>query len=285
MSSNPSVLGWIRPLIRLTKYESHLIGVTARLFGTKKALLFILALPLVFFSRQNRSAYELMGECRMVISGQEVRIIHPDVRFIEEILLNKCYTPDSSFEIQDDSIVIDAGANVGIYTIYAGTRARHGKVIAIEPEMRNFTFLRENISANGFSNVELENSALAESDGEARLHLSRAGSHSIMPQDSLDDFQVCESVSVDTILKRYSLNHVDILKLDIEGTEFSVLESTPWIKGVGKIVMEIHSRYGRPQTIVDTLSYAGFQTRLLPSVDSGTYYLHAKRSLGSHAIL
>ena len=115
-------------------YEFRMLSLVRKLFGTSKACLFLMGLCTVPFTHKNRSAYSLMGTCSTPAFGRQVTLPHPEPRFIDEIVLRKCYVPSPEFDISEDDVVVDAGANVGIFTIYAALRAQRGKVISIEPE-------------------------------------------------------------------------------------------------------------------------------------------------------
>lgn len=128
-------------------------------------------------------------------------------------------------------VVIDAGANEGLYTVFAARRVgRAGRVVAVEPSRREFERLRRNVEHNRLDNVTVVRAALSDRDGFAELHIAdveHAG------QNTLGRFMypgVCEvgreavkSLRLDRAVEELGLTRVDVIKMDIEGAEVSAL--------------------------------------------------------------
>lgn len=92
------------------------------------------------------------------------------------------------------------------------------------------------------------------------------------------------TLSMDTLLGQFGLEHVDFLKVDIEGSEFALFSGDlAWLDRVRRIAMEVHTRFGDPATLCDLLRRHGFRIGLLEdgritqrmSAESG--YLFADR--------
>jgi tRNA G37 N-methylase Trm5 len=66
--------------------------------------------------------------------------------------------------IRSSDIVVDAGANIGIFTLLAARKAK--LVIAVEPDPENFEYLKRNVRLNRAENVVLVNKALSNYVGE-----------------------------------------------------------------------------------------------------------------------
>jgi FkbM family methyltransferase len=218
-----------------------------------------------------------MGICRTNILGRTVTFEHPDPRFIDEIILKLCYTPNSSFEIKTNDIVIDAGANVGVFTVLAALKASHGKVLAIEPERTNFDFLEDNLKANGLTNVILVNAALSNKTAEAELSLGNPGEGTIMPTSSNRRRQKCSTLSIGNLMKTYQIDHVNFFKIDIEGAEFLLFENPSWLAAVDTVVIEIHQSFGDENKIEQALLNAKYRVSTVPAYDEGCIYLYATR--------
>lgn len=134
--------------------------------------------------------------------------------------------------------VVDAGANIGLSTAFFALRFPAAKIVAIEPEAQNFELLRRNTAA--FGNVVPLHAALWGED--RRLTLSN-------PNDRADSFrfgsgggaQAVDAFSVPSILDRFGIGTVDVLKIDIEGGEESVFASRPsWVSRVRMFIVELH---------------------------------------------
>ncbi len=70
------------------------------------------------------------------------------------------------------------------------------------------------------------------------------------------------------LFRKYDLKNVDLMKTDIEGSEFELFDETDWLAAVGAISMELNHDYGDAQAALAALSKHGFevQQRLLHAV-------------------
>jgi FkbM family methyltransferase len=140
-------------------------------------------------------------------------------------LVRRCLQPGRCF--------LDVGANIGYFTVLA---AKHlgpsGRVVAFEPEPRNFEILKKNVDLNGLENVRIENYAAVDREQNLTLYLSsyNFGDHRIF--DSDDDSMENrgrrqERVQVRGVrLDEYLREHrfaPDFIKIDVQGAEQSVL--------------------------------------------------------------
>jgi FkbM family methyltransferase len=158
---------------------------------------------------------------------------------------------DLEYELPDvecATTIIDCGANIGLSAIFFAQRYPGADIIAIEPEETNFRLLKRNTSPYGRI-VPLQ-AALWRSNGtidvvdpgEGKWAYRVAQAHDA--QDVRVNGQRVEAVTVDTVMERFGLSHVDILKMDIEGAEKEVFEGAPpWLSKVGMIAVELHDRF------------------------------------------
>jgi FkbM family methyltransferase len=137
---------------------------------------------------------------------------------------------DSNFEtefcelcnrlILPDYVCIDVGANIGINSLILSRHCRDGRIIAIEPGPTVVRCLESNISANGAKNIRVEQTVVGErqalvgfEEHSAWGHLSEDGAK--MPMTTLEE-----------IVSRLQVPRVDFIKLDVEGSEFSIMRSS-----------------------------------------------------------
>ena len=71
------------------------------------------------------------------------------------------------------------------------------------------------------------------------------------------------TITLDAIMKKYDLHHIDFIKIDIEGSEFALFESAAWLQNVNHISMEVHHDYGDIHTILNALQNYGFSYVLI----------------------
>jgi len=143
---------------------------------------------------------------------------------------------------------IDIGAHHGWYTLYFSRRVgKTGHVVAIEPCPQNLAFLNENIRLNCLSNVEIIPCAVSDKLGKAKLILgNHSGAHTIMLSTDKDKEEIqVSTMTLGNILSKF--NKVDLIKIDIEGAEFPVLNACKQLDKVERFIVEVHrNEYLKP---------------------------------------
>lgn len=123
-------------------------------------------------------------------------------------------------------VFIDGGANVGMYSLFVislGRRlSRLVKVVAIEPDPTNLGRLRDNLAASAAHEATIAANALGAARGTARLLSEQANRGEVRVSDQ-GTVEVPMLPLLD-VLQAAGVDHVDVLKLDIEGHELPVLE-------------------------------------------------------------
>jgi FkbM family methyltransferase len=123
--------------------------------------------------------------------------------------------------LRPDSIVVDGGAHIGVLTVLLASLCPDGCVYAFEPGPGNRRHLAENVEANGLDNVVVEDAALYDRDGEIVFAFDEtypAGSHVDASGGRV------RSARVDTWARARGIERLDLLKLDVEGSELAVLD-------------------------------------------------------------
>jgi len=120
--------------------------------------------------------------------------------------------------------VVDIGANEGIYTLHSGLAVgSFGKVYAFEPVPDTYQRLLKHIRLNNTSNVLAFPFALADTEGVATFHLGKnSGEGSLFRVDTPRTITV-RTLTLDSFLAEQRIEHVDIVKVDVEGAEMHVL--------------------------------------------------------------
>jgi FkbM family methyltransferase len=138
------------------------------------------------------------------------------------------YEPDVSqlFQraIRVGMTVVDAGANIGYYTLLAshlvGTT---GRVYSFEPDTYSFSYLIKNIEANGCLNASPVNKALSSRDGVAAFFHDPHGAESFLTIDETRHAYQVSVTSLDSFFRQLEWPPVHLVKLDIEGAEMEAL--------------------------------------------------------------
>ena len=130
-------------------------------------------------------------------------------------------------KIEDDEIIIDAGANIGVYSLKAAEKAK--QVISIEPEPEIFSLLKHNIEVNNLKNVDPVNLALSDHDGFMDFYISRqffGEAHEPHPRilHSAKRRYSVPCIKLDSLLLKYPrIKEVSRIKMDVEGHAAQVL--------------------------------------------------------------
>ena len=124
-------------------------------------------------------------------------------------------------------VMIDIGAYIGEFSLVAARAMQGiGRILCLEPTPSVFAQLERNLKRNAWSNVEAIHSAVSDYDGTATFYV-RIGSND---QSSLHPLAPGEQISynvpvttVDALVARTRLERLDLMKVDVEGHEISVL--------------------------------------------------------------
>jgi FkbM family methyltransferase len=167
--------------------------------------------------------------------------------------------------------VLDIGAHQGFHTlIFSKKVGRHGRVVAFEPSLKDRQRLNLHLNMNFCANVTVKGCALGRKEETANLYRVPQNSvcNSLRPPD-IDLASVIEPVSVrklDDVLAEMGMEHVDFVKLDVEGAELGVLEGAQKLLGKTPrptILCEVLEQRTRPwgypaRRIIETLAQKGF---------------------------
>jgi FkbM family methyltransferase len=183
-----------------------------------------------------------------------------DKEYQELVNLVGHYQPKESIRY-----IVDAGANIGLTTLFFKKYFPDALTVSIEPDAENFKLLQQNVRLNGLLNVCPLRAALWKSNENLEIDSSfRDGlewSRSVKPAQALQR-QVVPGKTVQDIMAQFAMPHLDILKIDIEGAEQYVFEEAQQVRQfLSKtkfIAIEIHDEYAVRPLIMAQLTEAGF---------------------------
>lgn len=175
--------------------------------------------------------------------------------------------------VKPGDVVIDVGANVGVYTLLAAALLQgRGKVHSFEPTPRTYRLLKDNVQVNGFLElgmVELHQTAVTDQAGVARLWTfdRDCGQNTLFVDPQADKEIEVKTTTLDEALKDEP--HIDVVKIDAEGAEPLVFKGMAQIIGKNpgiKIILEFAPGHLRragfdPSVVLDSLTASGFTIR------------------------
>ncbi len=184
-------------------------------------------------------------------SGRFEFLERGDVATFWQIFYRGVYPVRSS-----DRVIVDAGANIGAFSLYALQNAPQATLIAIEPAPDSCKRLRSMLRANGLeSRYTLYEAALGERQGETTIQLAGVGSQ--FRRTGVSGQRVAME-TLDSVIPPDTV--VDLLKIDIEGAEYGVLNSVSpgTLRRIRRIVLEFHPQ-APAKAAIDPLTSNGFK--------------------------
>jgi FkbM family methyltransferase len=169
-----------------------------------------------------------------------------------EIFRNQTHMLIPDFQPENNSLILDIGANEGFYSLYMKYHNRDIHLVSVEPVPDIFEILTRNIQANGFNEIQALNVALSDRTGTGVLetypHVSSISSHDIMQlkrpwtrPGRIRKISVRQT-TLPALFSSLGLEVVDLLKLDVEGSELKTLKSGESVlKRIKKLVVEWHT--------------------------------------------
>ena len=203
-----------------------------------------------------------------------------DKSVLKEVWISSIYNKHN-IDVEQGDTVVDIGAHIGLFSVYASSISETGKVYAFEPFVNNFKQLKEHKEINHQDNLSIYNIAISDKAGTATLNLSpdnNTGGHSLHLKTHSDNKVEVETMSLTSFCAQENIDKIDYLKLDCEGAEFTILQADESILNrVRKIVMECHPyEENTVDAMIELLGRNGFKvTRESNNSPSGTEMLYA----------
>lgn len=157
---------------------------------------------------------------------------------------------------------LDAGANIGCFTIAMLCWFPDCKIFSVEPDRENYNVLLKNLNLNNLSNLVVPiHAALWVKNTKLFLKKTSVQEWAYAVTEDITPDGECSALTLSTILQRYSAAEFYICKIDVEGAEQQLFEDADFIQGiqVSKIIgLEIHNDKADRKKIQDTLHRLGY---------------------------
>ena len=190
--------------------------------------------------------YASSNEIKLKVPGLEEKVTlrnsTSDAHCFNQVFLDLDYDFDLPFK---PSFIVDCGANVGLSSLFFHRKYPDAEIVAVEPESSNFEMLVKNTKAYsgihpyryGIWNKNIHLEIVDESAGNDKWGFKVKETFPGAPGS-------IEAITIDEIMKRFDRDEIDILKIDIEGSEIEVFSShfENWLPKTRIIMIELHDR-------------------------------------------
>lgn len=246
-------------MIKASKLLQH-VGRTPELFGVCRQTPDWLGV-----TKRYLEIGEAIYPCQIALSGGGMFEVNSlgELKVFWQIFVRNCYTLPSPCET-----IVDAGANVGLFSVWAARERPEARIVSLEPFPATFRHLQKNIHNNELQDrVRPLRYALASTTGQRLIHCGGDSPNNRLVLRGMEDsaanaFEV-PSISLADFLKAERFETIDLLKMDIEGSEWEVILSTPAavLRGIRQIIIEYHEVNARfaytPAQLIAHLGSAG----------------------------
>jgi FkbM family methyltransferase len=160
--------------------------------------------------------------------------------------------------------IVDLGANIGAFTLWASRRFPDAKIVSVEPFPSTFERLAKTIDENALGNrVKAQNIAVNGADGVVKFDATvgrRSYCRSMVEDAGRTESIEVPCLSLSSLLDHHGLPEIDCLKMDVEGGEYAILRgaSPETLRRIRVITMEFHDAAKSPE-LWQKLEQSGFR--------------------------
>lgn len=171
---------------------------------------------------------------------------------------------------KSESICIDVGANIGVYSLLFASKVDSGKIYSFEPSRKVLPIFLQNINLNNLSEkIKVQTQIVSDHHGDEWFtdeditevsHIS----YDKIPTD-INNKSKLSATTLDNFCKSQKIKHIDILKIDVEGAEYKVLQGFKKSLEqaiVDVILLEINTnmtKYNNSQDVISLLKNYHFK--------------------------
>ena len=215
-------------------------------------------------------------------AGVRVRVpkgLYPEFK---SIFLREHYLEGLGLPLGQRPVVVDIGANVGFFSLFAASRWG-GRVFAYEPVGSNYDEMVKNVEANPGIAVRCVRAAVSGAPGSVEVACGAEAfptTAKVCAAGAAEKTERVRALTLLQIMEEEGLAGVDLLKMDCEGSEFSILygSTAETLRRIGQMAIEVHPDPGDGEKNAAALSAflasAGFSV----STNARGTYLWAQKA-------
>jgi len=162
-----------------------------------------------------------------------------DYATFEEVVLNETYDLPLPFVPE---YIIDGGGNIGLTACFFATKFPRATIVTVEPDDENFLLLQSNCKK--YPGIRPLKCGIWKNNTHLQIENTEVGNNAFMVTETSEKDGTIKAVTVSSLMEQFNMPHIDILKLDIEGSEKEVFEqgSEKWLPLTKVLVIELHDK-------------------------------------------
>ena len=176
---------------------------------------------------------------------------------------------DYKFEMNNNNRILDIGANIGLFSLYAARINPNAMIYSFEPFPDTYNKLLWHIKENNVKNIKTYEYAISENVGMAKFYSIECHGCNTLREEKFDnDFCKVTLVKTITLTQVFEITgekYFDIAKLDCEGAEYLILLNSPdlVLKKVKLYVIEVHDdKEYHPNDLINKFNELDYYTTL-----------------------
>jgi FkbM family methyltransferase len=191
------------------------------------------------------------------VLGHWYSLLSPDFALVRELYGRRCYFLRRSWIPQRGHVVVDLGANAGLFTVLCAKRG--ARVIAVEAQGALCQLIEAHLRINNCREVVSMIQGLIKPEVGCFVELTDLERERLLGAET-------RVTTIEHVLELAQGQRIDLLKVDIEGSEFALFAGDlSWLRQVDKITMEVHPEYGSVETLVNRLGDYGYHCEIVAS--------------------
>lgn len=161
-----------------------------------------------------------------------------DYATFEEVILKEAYNIPLGFKPE---YIIDGGGNIGLTACFFATKYPGATIVTVEPDSGNYNLLQSN--SKPYSNIHPLNCGIWKNNAHLKIENTNAGNDAftVTEADEAGNGTI-KAVTISSLMEQFGMPHIDVLKLDIEGSEKEVFEENfeKWLPETKVLIIELH---------------------------------------------
>jgi FkbM family methyltransferase len=161
-----------------------------------------------------------------------------DYATFEEVILNETYNIPLNFEPE---YIIDGGGNIGLTACFFATKYPNATVISIEPDKDNFKMLQ--LNCRHYSNIHTLHCGLWKNNTHLKIENAEAGNNAFtVTETEVATGDTIQALTILHLMEKYKMPYIDVLKLDVEGSEKEIFSENfeTWLPKTKVLIIELH---------------------------------------------